>query len=231
MTVRALTIRQPHASLVAVRAKTIETRSKPTSYRGPLLIHAGKAEPERRMRVGEWSVYGPEQSDERWRLTRSNPDYRVEGGFRPDRSLIIHELPFGAVVTSCQLIDCVPIVVGFDPRPEQGSYLLRSVGGLGRECLGVFDENGDGVAGDLTDQMPFGDFTPGRYAWLLDDVKPTTERCPRCWGSGFDPDAPPTLGNHYHPCPPCDGNGRCAPIPMRGRQGLWTPSADDWGPR
>jgi hypothetical protein len=25
---------------------------------------------------------------------------------------------------------------------------------------------------DVTDQLPFGDFTPGRYAWLLEDITP-----------------------------------------------------------
>ena len=38
----ALTLRQPWASLVALEAKRIETRSWRTSYRGWLAIHAGK---------------------------------------------------------------------------------------------------------------------------------------------------------------------------------------------
>lgn len=40
---KALTIRQPWASLVVLGAKRIETRSKPTSYRGELAIHAARA--------------------------------------------------------------------------------------------------------------------------------------------------------------------------------------------
>lgn len=39
---KALTLHQPWASLVAVGAKTIETRSRRISHRGPLAIHAGK---------------------------------------------------------------------------------------------------------------------------------------------------------------------------------------------
>lgn len=42
---RALTISQPWASLVALGAKTIETRSWWTGYRGEVLIHAAKAFP------------------------------------------------------------------------------------------------------------------------------------------------------------------------------------------
>jgi activating signal cointegrator 1 len=38
----ALTVRQPYASLIVSGRKTVELRSWPTSYRGPLLIHAGR---------------------------------------------------------------------------------------------------------------------------------------------------------------------------------------------
>jgi hypothetical protein len=40
--VKALTLTQPWATLVAIGAKKIETRSWSTDYRGPLLIHAAK---------------------------------------------------------------------------------------------------------------------------------------------------------------------------------------------
>ena len=42
---KALTLHQPWATLVAVGEKRIETRSWSTDYRGPLAIHAGKARP------------------------------------------------------------------------------------------------------------------------------------------------------------------------------------------
>ena len=38
---RALTVRQPWASLIIAGIKNVENRSKPTSYRGTLIIHAG----------------------------------------------------------------------------------------------------------------------------------------------------------------------------------------------
>ncbi len=40
MSVRAITLWQPWASLVALGLKRFETRSWPTNYRGKLLIHA-----------------------------------------------------------------------------------------------------------------------------------------------------------------------------------------------
>jgi hypothetical protein len=39
---RTITIRQPWASLIIEGIKDIENRTWATSYRGPLLIHAGK---------------------------------------------------------------------------------------------------------------------------------------------------------------------------------------------
>ena len=43
---KALTLTQPWATLVAIGAKGIETRSWKTSYRGPLAIHAAKGFPK-----------------------------------------------------------------------------------------------------------------------------------------------------------------------------------------
>ena len=42
---RCLTLTQPWATLVAIGAKRIETRSWPTHYRGPIGIHAAKGLP------------------------------------------------------------------------------------------------------------------------------------------------------------------------------------------
>ena len=39
---KALSIRQPHAALIAAGVKRIETRSRATSYRGPVMIHASR---------------------------------------------------------------------------------------------------------------------------------------------------------------------------------------------
>lgn len=44
--VRVLSLRQPWASLVAMREKTIETRSWRTAWRGPLVIHASGTKPD-----------------------------------------------------------------------------------------------------------------------------------------------------------------------------------------
>lgn len=231
---KALTIRQPWASLVAVGAKTIETRGFATSYRGPLLIHAGKNPPEAGSRVGHYGIghhrltYA-DHIDEGYTLAETIGRQSPMGGAREYDTW---PLPLGAVVASCQLVDCVPIV-------HAGGIVL------GQEpCVAVRPEKmwtwRDGEQVDLTAERPFGDFstepTRPRYAWLLGDVRATTERCPRCWGEPMTIHAPV----HALPadpsdddvraavlCPTCRG-GACAPAPMRGRQGLWTPKPDDW---
>ena len=43
--IKAISLWQPWASLIALGGKKIETRSWPTKYRGPLAIHASKNQP------------------------------------------------------------------------------------------------------------------------------------------------------------------------------------------
>lgn len=203
---RALTIRQPWASLIAAGVKTIETRSWSTKYRGPIAIHAGK-HPVETNTVGYW-----------W-----------EGNY-----------PLGAVVATCTLADVVPIVDDSDM-----SALAPYVRVMRDTRLALRRTDAPSWPEDITNQLPFGDFTPGRYAWLLTDITPTTVRCPICrdnatgreraWHqthSGGICDA--AHGSCFTPwcrcrchvearCPVCRGDGRCDPVPAKGRQGLW-----DW---
>jgi len=133
---KALTIRQPWASLISLGVKTIETRSWSTKYRGPLAIHAGK----------EWAQLTVGPNVRPWVLADRGMSYPVLTHYEHDsgrsgcRSRFVDRVaPLGAVVATCTLVDVVQT------------------------------ENAD------TDgQRPFGDFTPGRYAWLLDNIVPIT---------------------------------------------------------
>lgn len=80
-------------------------------------------------------------------------------------------LPLGAVVAVCDLVDVVPI--GRGPSPHVGDYphegdLIHQQGGLW--LIGV-NERTHGTPTRIEDQRPFGDFTPGRFAWILDNVR------------------------------------------------------------
>lgn len=120
---KALSLTQPWATLVAIGAKKIETRSWRTSYRGPLAIHAAKGFPARARDLYD---------------TNSRIRYALQADHKvrvADSALV---LPRGAIVATCCLLDCVPV------EQIDLTYLERS----------------------------FGDYTPGRWGWLLADIKP-----------------------------------------------------------
>jgi hypothetical protein len=147
--VKFLTIRQPWASLIAVGAKTIETRPFSTRYRGPLAIHAGLAMPDVGSFVGRYVV-------------QAN-GYKTRAAWDVD-SNDRHPLPLGAVVAVCDLVDVVPIVTDW---PDEGAVVMTYPDGQQ-----LLYRLGYGAGDDIDDQLPLGDFTPGRYAWLLSNVRP-----------------------------------------------------------
>ena len=154
-----LTIRQPWAQLIAVGAKTIETRPFSTKYRGPLAIHAGKAWP---VPVGEWQVpsdRGPGPMIERL-VSPLAGTYRWEA----------IRAPLGAVVAVCDLIDVLPIVRG-DTCPDHPHFATPKPDAPANRLV-MCDPEHRFQTDRYHGQLPFGDFTPGRFAWLLDNVRP-----------------------------------------------------------
>ena len=168
---KALTVWQPWASLIALGVKTIETRSWHTSYRGPLAIHAASRVPDVVLLeagytgrlydahgacLAQWYqaseedyVLAPPEA-ERWVL-------EVAPGFAPE------PMPLGAIVATCQLEDCVPVddQSRWPPRRQVTNSFGVSLHLDEPYCLYE----------DKTDQLPYGDFRPGRYAWLLADAE------------------------------------------------------------
>lgn len=92
-TVRALSLWEPWASLMATGAKTIETRHWPMSYRGPLLICAAK----RRVLRDLWDD-----------LDCSSFQQGLMELFPEDRPVLPGDLNFGHAVALVDLVNCVP---------------------------------------------------------------------------------------------------------------------------
>lgn len=92
---KAITLTQPWATLVAVGAKRYETRSWPTSYRGPLAIHAAKGLNPIGGEVGLRA------------FVQSSPFWRALSGGKPltpaNLEAVAAGLPRGAVVATCEL--------------------------------------------------------------------------------------------------------------------------------
>ena len=129
---KALSITQPWASLIAQGAKRIETRNWSTTYRGPLAIHASKGLPT-------WVAD----------VVRDNPAFTSALGdlFDP-HGRTLGDLPRGCIIATCRLI-----AVFLISSDSTGWYFGHSY--------------------PITEkERSFGDYAPGRYAWLLDDVKP-----------------------------------------------------------
>lgn len=158
---KALTLTQPWVTLVAIGAKQIETRSWATKYRGPIAIHAG---------VGLGPVGGSRALRE---LIRSQPFFdnlipivvRVDEQF-PIES-IVKSLPFGAVIATANLtaVHCIPATPMHFPRGVPESHMLASY----PIVLPPFQDD---------QERAFGDYTPGRYAWVLSDVEELSKPIP-----------------------------------------------------
>lgn len=224
---KALTIRQPWASLIATGVKTIETRSWSTKHRGTIAIHAGAHRPAQLTTVGhDWCVAETFLGGGALEL-----QHFADGVAGAPAAI---PLPLGAVLATAQLVDCVPInpQVGheheeYDP-PDDHIYTTVDGRALYRQqVIGDPSNPRNVVPTDLTDQLPLGDFTAGRWAWILYDIASTQVRCPVCLGQ--HPDGLPIAETGFYrgleACPPCRGMGRRDPMPATGRLGLW-----DWDP-
>lgn len=99
MLLRCLSLTQPYASLVAIGAKCIETRSWSTAYRGRLAIHAARGFPG-------WARARCAEEPFRAAL-------QAHGLLRPD------DLPRGAILALVTLADCRPIAGPTDAPPDE----------------------------------------------------------------------------------------------------------------
>lgn len=78
---KAITIKEPWASMISHGWKTMETRSWATSYRGRIAIHAGKGKADK-----DWMKNVPEMME------------IIDGDVHP-----------GCVIAYADLVDCIPI--------------------------------------------------------------------------------------------------------------------------
>ena len=97
---KALTLTQPWATLVAIGAKRIETRSWSTVYRGPLAIHAAKGFPDWARRMCNLSVFADA-------LETNGISYP-------------NDLPLGVVVCTVELdiVEQITMFTELPPDPE-----------------------------------------------------------------------------------------------------------------
>jgi activating signal cointegrator 1 len=169
--VKILTLTQPWASLVALGAKHIETRSWSTSYRGPIAIHAGAG-------LGPFGTKPVEQRAAFFKLCYSEPFVTVLAPLirrmRMVAGLALPHydadlLPRGKIIAVADLVDCCPTFPS----------LVR----------GVYVRNGQSFVVD-PQEYAFGDYGPGRFAWLLANARPLRSPLPYRGAQGLRPVTP-----------------------------------------
>jgi hypothetical protein len=150
---KALSLTQPWAQLVAIGAKKVETRGWQTAYRGWLAIHATISVPPAARKLCLTEPFGNA-------LTAGG----IPGAVWTDgqvRGADHRALPLGAIVAVANLHRCGEI-----RRTPDGQVIVHGQG------LPITDER----------ELVFGDYTPGRYGWVLTNVQPLREPIP-CRGA------------------------------------------------
>lgn len=104
-TIMGLSLWQPYATLIAIGAKKIETRSWPTRYRGRLAIHAGQ--------TFDWESQALVNDVPIFRRTLHAGLLRLSGQMFPGRHSLVgrdvcaSDLPTGAFLATCRLVNCI----------------------------------------------------------------------------------------------------------------------------
>ena len=184
---RAITLWQPYATAIAKGLKRVETRPAwALQLRGSvgerIAIHAAVRPPRD---VPAERVFGE------YRLrTVGRTGWALEGpGLPPFRSTPRPEgvrLPLGVILATARIAAVVPIVDDSRARncvdvrpghPEAGMALRLDEPVLDDDGvpIPVRAEHRPEQITDLADQVPWGDWTPGRVAIVLDDVRELPE--------------------------------------------------------
>lgn len=147
---KCISLWQPWATLIAIGAKRIETRSWETLHRGPIAIHAAK---KRSLELDRMCVTSPFAEALGVRMHGRQILYKCGEKHEP--------MPFGCIVAVASLVKVV--------RTEAVTFARHS-----GAPLKVLDAGADVMVEYRPDdaEMAFGDYSPGRFAWLLADVKP-----------------------------------------------------------
>lgn len=140
---KAITIIQPWATLIAIGAKKFETRSWPTKYRGPLAIHAGK------------------------KIDREVCEHEPIKAALAAHGYTADNLPTGSIVATVNLAECHPINVdGF-----AFAATVNDAGAIVREYV--------------DNELAFGHYEVGRFAWELTNVQMLSEPIPAIGRQGL----------------------------------------------
>jgi len=176
---KAITVYQPWAQLLAIGAKKYETRGWATQYRGPIAIHAGMKSFDKTLDELFLRIEGVTAAEMNFldAIRRHFPD-----------DPFLEYFPYGAIIATAELVGCYKIMNISDAYKDCGCSNRDPV----CDCKLEKDPNAHIVA--LSDQdtldglvsietiakteILFGDWTPGRYVWEIANVNLLPEPIP-----------------------------------------------------
>lgn len=147
--IRGISVWQPWASLWALQIKLFETRSWATNYRGQIAIHAAAKSIKSVLRecfpCGDWEFH---------------PSHFAKShflGVLKAYGINIYDIPLGAIIATAELVGC---------------HKMVRHGGRGMSYYGSgWLETDEGIYEPDEIELLFGDWTPGRFAWEVANVK------------------------------------------------------------
>lgn len=160
-TIKALSLWQPWATAIACGAKRIETRHWSTKYRGPLAIHAAQTDqcsrPENTFTRRRGCVGGC--SYNRSLDLKAGAAARVAAGIAAEG-----DLPHGCIIAVADLVACWPTRIGDERVFYEGGSYHKPPGRIGLQVP--------------PSELALGDFSRGRYGWILSNVRALPEPIP-----------------------------------------------------
>lgn len=147
---KAITLWEPYATLVAIGAKPDETRSWKTNYRGPIAIHAA------RKNVFKTIIGLPDD------VLKAMYDSLYKGYDIKSGVLRRLEAAQGHIVATAMLVECWKVV---EHTPT--AIILRQSNGIGEDKIPID-----------APYLMFGDYRVDRYIWGLADVCKLSEPIP-----------------------------------------------------
>lgn len=169
---KAITILQPWASLIACGAKQYETRSWKTNYRGKIAIHAGLKNPPKQGDI-PFEVFNAITSELARYYGAWRNDWHLGGTINsPDGTENGIDIPLGFVIATADLVDCLEVEGCYMDEFPFGSLLVDGT---------IIDDN----------EFAFGDYSKGRYAWQLENIQILKEPIPAkgkqgLWNFNYD---------------------------------------------
>ena len=147
---KAITLWEPYATLVAIGAKPHETRSWATNYRGPIAIHAAKRDVQKNMRELPHDVL------------KAIYDSLYKGFDIKSGALKKLEAAQGHIVATAKLVECWKVI-----EHTSTAVVLKQSNGICEDKIPI-----------NAPYLMFGDYSVGRFIWGLADTHALPEPIP-----------------------------------------------------